>query len=413
MNRLSSLATLVALPSVQHKKRFLIGPSVILAVLLPPFAAAAEHLASNSTQLAAAIKRAWPGDSIVMADGTWKDAEIVFMAKGSAQKPVSLRARTPGKVVLTGQSRLHIGGSYLVVDGLWFKDGSIKSGSIIEFRVNPKTHASQCRLTNCAITDYNPPERGLDYKWCSLYGQNNRVDHCYFAGKTHVGTTLVVWVGQQPDRHRIDHNHFGPRPPLGENGGETIRVGTSEVSMNASRTIAEDNLFERCNGEVEVISNKSCENTYRRNTFRECAGTLTLRHGNRCEVYDNVFIGNGKKHTGGVRIIGEDHRVFRNHFLNLAGKDTRAAICMMNGIPNSELHGYWQVKRALVTSNAFVHCAQNFVIGYAGKDGTLPPVACVITNNVIAGASAEAPPQPAMLKDVGPAWRGTEPSDRR
>ncbi|MCX6908693.1 MAG: polysaccharide lyase 6 family protein [Verrucomicrobia bacterium] len=394
-------------------RRFPIQSVFALAVLLPSLVAAAEHPAPNPTQLAAAVRRAWPGDSIVMADGVWKDAEIVFTAKGSAQKPVTLRARTPGKVVLTGQSRLHMGGSHLVVDGLWFKDGFVKSGSVIEFRGNPKTLASQCRLTNCAITDYNPPERATDYKWCSLYGQNNRVDHCYFAGKTHVGTMLVVWVGEQPDQHRIDHNHFGPRPPLGENGGETIRVGTSEVSMNASRTTVEDNLFEHCNGEVEIISNKSCENVYRRNTFRECAGTLTLRHGNRCEVYDNVFIGNSKKHTGGVRIIGEDHRVFRNHFLNLAGKDTRAAICMMNGIPNSELHGYWQVRRALVTSNTFVRCAQNFVIGYAGKDGTLPPVACVIANNVIAGASAEVPPQPAMPKDIGPAWREVEQPKRR
>jgi poly(beta-D-mannuronate) lyase len=363
-------------------------------------AAASELPATNPTQLAAALKRVHPGDSIVMAEGTWKDADIVFAAKGTASKPITLRARTPGKVILTGQSHLRIAGDYLVVDGLWFKDGCVKSGSVVEFRGNSKTFATHCRLTNCAITDYNPTDRNIDYKWCSLYGRFNRADHCYFAGKTHAGTTLVVWVGDQPNHHQIDHNHFGPRPPLGFNGGETIRVGTSEVSMNNSRTTVEENLFEQCNGEVEIVSNKSCENVYRRNVFRECAGALTLRHGNRCEVFDNLFLGNGKKNTGGVRIIGEDHRVIGNRFYDLTGKDTRAAVCFVNGIPNSVLHGYFQVKRALVTSNTFAQCANN-IVTYAPEGGTLAPVDCVITNNFMVSAPGEIGRQPG----VGPAWR--------
>ena len=36
------------------------------------------------------------------------------------------------------------------------------------------------------------------------------------------------------NRHRIDHNYYGPRPPLGSNGGETIRIGTSDESLSAS-----------------------------------------------------------------------------------------------------------------------------------------------------------------------------------
>ena len=386
--------------------RLIFSPMVWLSLLVAATSAAAsEKLVANPKELAAALERVRPGSTVLMADGTWKDADIVFAARGKADKPITLRAQTPGKVVLTGQSRLHIAGSHLVVDGLWFKDGFVKSGSIVEFRGNSKTLANQCRLTHCAITDYNPPDRKTDFKWCSLYGQSNRVDHCYFAGKTHAGTTLVVWVGNQPDHHHIDHNHFGPRPPLGANGGETIRVGTSEVSMNVSRTTVEDNLFEHCNGEVEIVSNKSCENVYRHNTFRECAGALTLRHGNRCEVSGNVFIGNGKKNTGGVRIIGEDHRVAGNRFFDLAGKDTRATLCLMNGIPDSPLHGYFQVKRVLITSNTLVRCAQNIVVGYPGENATLPPVDCVITNNVITATAAEY--VPTIPNDVGPAWRAT------
>src|SRR5256885_1452512 len=101
-------------------------------------------------------------------------------------------------------------------------------------------------------------------------------------------------------------------PPLGKNGGEPIRVGYSFQSMFSSKTTVEKNLFERCDGELEIISNKSCDNVYRNNTFLQCAGFFTLRHGNRCTVDGNYFLGKGKKGSGGVRIIGEDHAVTNN-----------------------------------------------------------------------------------------------------
>jgi len=60
--------------------------------------------------------------------------------------------------------------------------------------------------------------------------------------------------------------------------------------MRNSRAVVESNLFDRCDGELEIISSKSCENVYRHNTFLDCAGMLTLRHGNRCTVEGNFFI---------------------------------------------------------------------------------------------------------------------------
>lgn len=116
------------------------------------------------------------------------------------------------------------------------------------------------------------------------------MDHCYFVGKNHSGTLLVVWMDSSPDFHTIDHNYFGYRPEYGANGAETIRIGTSDWSMYNSNCIVEYNYFEECDGEIETISNKSCENIYRYNTFYRTAGTLTLRHGNRCEVYGNFFL---------------------------------------------------------------------------------------------------------------------------
>lgn len=368
---------------------------------------AATHRVSSAAEIATAASRAKPGDVIVMSDGVWKDADIVFDAQGTEGKPITLRAQTPGKLILSGGSRLRIGGAHLVVDGLWFKDGYVSSGDVIELRANPSKHAHHCRVTNCAITGYNPFDKKANNKWVSLYGAHNRVDHCALIGKENAGTTLVVWLSGEPNYHRIDHNYFGPRPPLGANGGETIRVGTSDWSMSVSRTIVERNLFEECNGEIEIISSKSCENVYRQNTFLNCEGTLTLRHGNRCEVHGNFFLGNHKRDTGGVRIIGEDHKVYNNYFAGLMGEDARSALSMRNGIPDSPLAGYFQVKRAVVAFNTLVDCRSNFALGLISNDpgrSTLPPEDCVIANNLTRGDSG--PLIREMNKPLNLRWQG-------
>ncbi len=325
-----------------------------------------------------------PGDTLLMQNGYWKNQQIEFKAQGAENQPIVLKAETPGKVWLTGQSNLRIGGQFAVVDGLYFVKGYSPQGAVVEFRDNTHQPAYHCRLTNSAIVDFNPPSKDTDYKWISLYGQYNRVDHCYFAGKNHSGTTLVVWLSTQPNYHQIDHNHFGPRPELGKNGAETIRIGTSDYSMYDSYTTVEWNYFEHCDGELEVISNKSCRNVYRYNTFDECKGTLTLRHGNACEVYANFFFGKHNTQSGGVRIIGEDHRVYNNYFQDLNGTGFRAALSLVNGVPNSPLNRYFQVKRAQVVFNTVVHCYQPLVIGAgADEERTLPPLDCVIANNVV------------------------------
>ncbi|MCF7804880.1 MAG: DUF5123 domain-containing protein [Candidatus Marinimicrobia bacterium] len=323
---------------------------------------------------------AQPGDTLIMRNGYWTDQYIRYSGEGIEGAPIVLRAEDPGRVLLNGTSVLRIDGAYLVVDGLYFKNGYTYSSHVIKFEKG--THHS--RLTNTAIENYNPPS-DIDNKWISVYGFYNRVDHCYMAGKRNGGTTLTIWLsGTSNNKHRIDHNYFGNRPELGENGGETIRIGTSDYSMSPCSSIVEYNYFEHCDGEVEIISNKSGENIYRYNTFYESAGALTLRHGNDCEVYGNFFIGNGKYNTGGVRIIGERHRVVNNYFERLNGTSLKSALPIMNGVPNSPLNRYFQVKNAVVAFNTFVDCQYSMILG-AGADSerTLPPEDCIIANNIV------------------------------
>lgn len=337
---------------------------------------AAETLVADAQAFDTAAQAAKPGDVIVLKNGEWKDARLRIHSSGNEDLPVTLKAETPGKVVLTGDSRVQLGGGFILVEGLFFKDPTGEES--IELRIDSDEVAHDCRVTECAVVNTLPgSEAKKSSRFISLYGHEHRIDHCRFEGKTTEGPSMVVWLSETEKggvRHRIDHNYFGPRERLGKNGGETIRLGDSKTSMLDAKCVVEHNVFEKCNGEAECISNKSCGNVYRRNTFLEVSGTLTLRHGNRCRVEENAFLGNHAKGCGGIRIIGEDHVVTGNYLEALDGDKERSAICLMAGIPDSPENGYFQVKNARLINNIVVDCKSPFVFSFAGdKKATLAP----------------------------------------
>lgn len=365
---------------------------LLLSLILATPALAKDIPVADAAAFAEAAQNITAGDTLILQDGTWPDASLKIHAEGTASKPVIIKAQTPGKVILTGTSRLSVGGSHIIVDGLWFQNPT--GEQVIELRKDSKQLATDSRITNCAVTNDTQLTSTTSAQFVSIYGARNRVDHCYIAGKTTQGTTLVVWLSNEAKdqgHHQIDHNHFGPRQRLGQNGGETIRLGDSKTSMQTAACIVEHNLFEKCDGEAECISNKSCGNLYLHNTFKAVSGTLTLRHGNKCIVSENVFDGTGAKGAGGVRVIGEYHIVEGNHFENLTGDNERSALCIMLGIPDSPANGYFQVKHAEIMQNTFVNCAHNILIGMSGdKKATLPPVETRITDNYIDTSKGEA-----------------------
>lgn len=342
---------------------------------------------NNPEEFKLGVKQLNPGDSLIMAKGIWKDANLTFTGKGSADYPIYLMVENIGETILEGASCLRIGGEYLHVSGLIFKNGTTPRSTVIEFKVNDQLWANHCTLSHCVIDNYNKEDKTVRDCWVGVWGQYNKIEYCYFGGKTNQGTTFIVWPngeGHTKNYHHIYRNYFGYRPPLGGNGGETMRIGTSHFHREASNTIVEENFFERCNGEVEIISIKSGGNRIINNTFFECEGTMTLRHGNDNEVSGNFFYGNNKPHTGGVRIINQGHRIFNNFFYQLKGVDFRAPLVIMNGIPNTPDNGYLQVKDVTISNNTFVDCTLPFelCVGAGERDRTLVPQSTTIENNV-------------------------------
>jgi len=360
-----------------------------LAMLPAALSAESAYRLLAAGDLAALTNRFEPGDVVSLPNATWTDTTLTFRGKGTPEKPITLRATEPGRFILAGKSSLTIEGEWLVVEGVSLKGAGIADADGITLK------GRHNRLT-ASVVDGNTHKLAV-----RLFGTRHRVDHCFFANKTTEGPTLQIEVdAKEPNYHQIDSNHFGYRPPLGRNGGETIRVGYSHQSMSNSRTTVERNLFERCDGEIEIISSKSGENVYRGNTFRECAGTLTLRHGDRNVVDGNFFLGGGKKDSGGIRIIGEDHVVTNNYIEGV----TRGAFWITAGVPNSALNQYYVAKRALIAFNTVVDSAGPYLDlanGLGGAGRTLKPEGVVVANNLfVVGTAGQ-----LLIGEEGLGWK--------
>ncbi|MFC4292390.1 polysaccharide lyase 6 family protein [Sphingorhabdus arenilitoris] len=353
--------------------------------------AAEDYLVSTQAEFFSAAEKLAPGDIITLTNGTWRDFEMVVSAKGTAKNPILIRPETPGKVIISGKSNLRIGGSNIIVTGLVFKDGYSPTGDVISFRSSKSDLAYDSRVTEVVIDHFSKPDRFDDDYWVSVYGKRNRLDHNHFTGKTNKGVTVAVRLDSEESRqnsHRIDHNYFGPRPVLGSNGGETLRIGTSTYSMFDSNTVVEDNYFDRCDGEVEIISVKSGRNIIRRNVFVESSGTLTLRHGDGNVVERNVFLGNGKDHSGGIRVINKDQVVRGNYLEGLRGSGFSSALTIMNGVPNSPVNRYVQVSGAVIEKNSIVNSSYVTLAGGADAERSAPPIDSIMADNLFTGGDA-------------------------
>jgi len=320
-------------------------------------ASAEDRYVSNQDEYAAALDQVGAGDTITLANGEWRDFEIVITGQGSADAPITLTAETPGEVILTGQSNLRLGGEHIVVSGLVFRDGFSPTGEVISFRRDSEDLARNSRVTQTVIDNFSKPDRTETDYWVAIFGHNNRFDHNHLVGKTNRGVTLAVrlnTVESRENNHRIDHNYFGPRPNLGSNGGETLRIGTSHYAEFDSNTIVENNVFDRTDGEVEIISVKAGANIVRGNLFLRSRGALTLRHGDGNLVERNVFLGDGKDHTGGIRVINRRQTVRDNYMEGLRGNGFASALTVMNGVPNSPANRYVEVQYAQILRNSII-----------------------------------------------------------
>jgi poly(beta-D-mannuronate) lyase len=356
----------------------IIGCSGLFA-LLAFTAPAAEYTVGSAAEISALSPVA--GDVILLKSGEWIGQRIVLNFNGTEANPVIVRAASPGKTIFLTTASIEINGDYIEVSGLVFTGESPTKNTAVTFTQN----AAYSRLYDTAIVGFNPTEQTSIHTWVNIYGTDNRVDHCLFEGKVHAGQTVRVRRdANRNDRHRIDHNYFLDRVPLGINGGETIQIGLSQTQFTDSLTTVEYNRFEHLDGEIEIISVKSGGNVLRYNTIVECGGLFTLRHGDGSTIESNFFLCNKKATAGGVRIYGKNHRILNNYIYGAEGTSTtRGGISIHSGddVPSTvNPSGTVAAENCLIAFNTLVDCDRSFNYG---NGHVVPPKDITLANNIV------------------------------
>jgi poly(beta-D-mannuronate) lyase len=195
----------------------------------------------------------------------------------------------------------------------------------------------------------------------------------------------VAGTGSQVARRVwIHHNYFHDVSSLGTSGAEMIRFGLSALSQSTGAGLVEHNLFARCGGQNELISNRSCGNTYRYNTFLDSPNAqFTLRHGNECLVYGNIF-----RKTEGLRIFGDRHQVYSNYF-----EGNYIGISLGNGsvevADGGALTGHDRPDNCVIAFNTFVDNRTHYQMSRRTPDG-LGARDTIFANNILSGGSVAA-----------------------
>lgn len=267
----------------------------------------------NPAALPSALAAATAGDILILAKGTWANAEIKVSQGGTETSPLEIRAEIPGETLLTGTSFLEINAPYVVVDGLYFTQGAIeeKQFSVIHF----KSHNGTVR--NTAVIDYNPPNFEDESYWAYFSGDNNHLDRCYFKGKNNMHPLLGNAINESRT-NKITGCYFKNIPYADGNGREVLRMwGPGKFDPNekdGAYSLVAGNLFDKADGEgTEIISLKSNYNQVLSNTIISSRGCLNIRQGSHNLVQGNIILGKGYAGAQGYRMSGSFNRVEGNY----------------------------------------------------------------------------------------------------
>lgn len=345
---------------------------VFLAVFAKSAAASAADIeVASLPALKSAIAKAAPGDRIIVADGRYVCEETMKVAAaGTKEQPIVIMANTVGGVEIQGAAgfRLESPAAYVVIQGFVFTH---QAG---EMELAAGVH--HCRITR-NVFELAVKARG---RYLSVVGDDNEIDHNTFRNKDTEGQMVHVHGSgsrEMAQQTWIHHNYFHDFKNSKRNNSSALHIGHSARSMTSAYAVVEHNLFLRTEGENEGgICNKASDNVYRFNTFGEKSSELSLRHGKRCLVYGNFFLGGN-----GLRFFSHDHRIYSNYFENC-----RPAIAIGNGgatIPPGPLTSHERPERVHVVYNTLVNNRSN--VRMSGRRNGLGATDLVFANNIIVG----------------------------
>lgn len=301
------------------------------------------YTVDTHADMQAAVDAAVPGDMVLVKSGDYSGWDIVFSARGTAQKPIVVTSESKAK-------GLGVGGvtfrgvwnwghfyqtSWLIVGGFNFDNISetvfyLHKTDTAE-DANTDNRFTDNTFQNCGV------RRGNATAVIEVFGRNhrNRFDHSLFQGN-YTSCVRVRW--ESDDRNlgpstetRVDHNHFGLAASVGYD--PTVEIYDPIPLSTCCSTFRESDpdptiLFEHNTVEHRKVHSEVSDSvasfglggaTVRYNTFVSDGRTLRLV-GHRGRVYGNVLVG------ADLYIQGSNHRVVNNVLVSNDEVDTAISL---------------------------------------------------------------------------------------
>lgn len=346
---------------------------LFVGAMAPVTGFAVTYYVNSIATLTTRINAVVAGDEIVVSNGVYTTSTSLGISRaGTAANRIVIRAETVGGVEIAGTHgfSFNSGAAYVTVQGFKFTHAaSISMGS----------SAHHCRLTRNIIQLTIPATNDVSY--VNISGDDMEVDRNELCNKSTLGNMLdITGSGSQVARRLwVHHNYFHDFTSPGGNGAETVRWGLSGLSLSTGNGLCEYNLFIRCDGENEMVSNKSSGNTYRYNTVID-AREISQRHGNDC-----LFYGNYMRNSEGLRIYGDRHKIVGNYF-----EGNSVGVNMGNGdgdvYNGAALTAHDRPDDNVVMFNTFINNSTHYQMG--GRTDGLGASNTVVANNLFQGGGS-------------------------
>jgi poly(beta-D-mannuronate) lyase len=303
-------------------------------------------MVSSSSQLLSALKKAEPGDHIVLTNGSYSGFTV--SRSGQNGRPIVIRAANKLRARISGQS-VTVSGDYVWLVGLDFTG----SARVTIEGTGDRLTSSRLQVTGTAIRLYGTVRNG--------HARNAEIDHneiISMAKPTSVGWNAVrVDVGQEDLGHKIYRNYIHGAPQWVAPGYDNcaLQLGYSNHRERMGRVLFELNLIEDWMGDDETISVKTSGHTIRLNTVTR-SKMLVNREG-----HHNSWVSNYFENAKGLRVRDMDNAIVGN----VMGKGG-GTIHLMVGDLNPDTAGNYGDPARPAGKN-FVYAKRTLVAGNTGK----------------------------------------------
>jgi len=346
---------------------------------------------SSVNALKKAIEEVKNGDIITIKNGTYKNFNVVLKTSGKKNYPhVDVRAETPGKVILTGKSGIALASPKLTLSGISFENLNYTGNDKFDdskIEMCPMYLSDHNTVYNCRVQNIPDMKPGITY--INSKGVYNAIISCSLLGKKNEGAMVKQDVSDKNKTTSLfvyKTIFYDIDPVYKASNWEALRIGNTEDNGVWAGCHVYENWFEKCSGEIEVISNKSCGNIYHKNMFLNCEGHLTIRWGEKCVIKENSFYNSIKsKKVGGIRVIGPKCKVMNNYLKNIRGQ---GGIILYRGVHDDfpSTKGYNTAHNTEVSNNILINCDPAYNLSAGGsscKERPYDPYDCKFTNNVL------------------------------